>query len=131
LSDIATGRIVARNLKDRKRYVYFCPNDVRDFEAEKRRLLANIGAQRSQEASRVTIVPVSPNVHGRIFQRGNTIIFSSEDPEWGSYNAFEEVVFTKVSERGIFWQEHTVAVAAEIRATLKEELQNWRAGQSS
>jgi hypothetical protein len=131
LSTTTTGRIVANNLKDRKRYVYFCPNDIPDFEAEKRRLLANIGALRSPEASRVTIVPVGPKVREQIFQRGNIILFFSGDPEWGTYNAFEEVVFTKVSERGVFWQEHTPAIAAEIRAILKHELQNWRARSSA
>ena len=131
LSEAATGKLVATNLKAHKRYVYFCPNDIRDFENERRRLLANIGAQRPQEASRVTIVPISSNLQGGIFQRGNTIIFFSEDPEWGTYSAFEEVVFTKISARGIFWQEHTPSVSAEIRAVLKQELQNWRSRSSA
>lgn len=127
LSNPSTGRIVASNLKDRKRYVYFCPSDIPDFEAEKKRLLANIGALRSQEASRVTIIPVGLKTRERIFQRGNIIIFFSENPEWGTCNAFEEVVFTRISERGIFWQEHKPEVAAEIRAVLKQELQSWQA----
>jgi hypothetical protein len=127
LSDATTGRIVAGNLKNRKRYVYFCPDDIEDLEAEKKRLLANIGASRPQEASRVTIVPVGLEARERIFQRGNTIIFFAGNPDWGTYNAFEEVVFTKVSERGVFWQEHTPAVATETRATLKHELEEWHA----
>lgn len=127
LSRQATGKLVANNLKNRKRYVYFCPSDMRELEIKTRRLMANIGALRAQEASRVTVVPVDPARQGRIFQRGNLIIFFTQDPEWGSYNAFEEVVFTKISERGTFWQEHTPAVAAEIRALLKDELENWRA----
>ena len=131
LSNTSTGEVVAKNLKSRKRYVYFCPNNIRNFENEKRRLLSNIGALRSQESSRVTVVPVGPEVAGGIFQRGNTIIYFFEDPEWGAYSAFEEIVFTKVSKRGVFWQEHTPEVAAKIRETLKEQLQNWRAKPSS
>jgi hypothetical protein len=131
LSHPTTGRLVANNLKNHKRYVYFCPNDIPDFEAAQRQLLANIGAMRSPEASRVDIVPVSPRTRDQVFQRGNIIIFFSEDPEWGTYNAFEEVVFTKVSERGIFWQKHTPAIAAEIRAILKHELQDWRTRSSA
>ena len=130
LSDAPTGKVVAKNLKDRKCYVYFCPSDIPDFEVQKRRLLANIGALRSQEASRVTVVPIGTNLHGRLFQRGNTVIFFSEDPEWGTYNAFEELVFTKISARGLFWQEHKPTIAAEIRAILMEELRNWRADHS-
>jgi hypothetical protein len=126
LSEATTGRMVAANLKARKRYVYFCPNNISDFENQKRRLLANIGALRPQEASRVTIVPISPSPHSGILQRGNTIILFSEDPAWGTYNAFEEVVFTKISTRGIFWQEHKPSVAGEIRAALKQELDDWR-----
>jgi hypothetical protein len=131
LSEAATGRIVARNLKAHKRYVYFCPNDIHDFDAEKKRLLANIGALRSPEVSRVTVVPISANVRQSIFQRGNTIVFFFEDPEWGACIAFEEIVFTKISARGFFWQEHTESVAAEIRTILKQELHNWREGRSS
>jgi hypothetical protein len=128
LSEVATGRLVAHNLRAHKKYVYFCPSGIRDLETEKRRLLANIGALRPQEASRVTVVPIGPSPRSEgIFQRGNTIIFFSEDPAWGTYNAFEEIVFAKVSARGIFWQEHTPAVAAEIRAALWQELQDWRA----
>lgn len=131
LSEEMTGKMVAANLKAHKRYVYFCPNDIGDFEARKRRLLANIGASRPQEASQVTIVPISPSPHGRILLRGNTIIFFAEDPEWGTYNAFEEIVFTKISARGVFWQEHKPSVAAEIRAVLKQELDSWRTRSST
>jgi hypothetical protein len=126
LSESRTGKIVARNLRSRKKYVYFCPGNIPDFQNEKKRLLANIGALRSPEASRVTIVPIGPETYGNRFQRGNTIIFFSEDPEWGTCSAFEEVVFTKVSARGIFWQEHTTEVAAEIRTVLKDALAEWR-----
>ena len=127
LSDAATGRIVAKNLKARKRYVYFCPNDIPDFDVEERRLLANIEAQRSSEASRVTIVPIAINPRESVFQRGNTVVFFFEDPEWGTCISFEEIVFTKISARGLFWQEHTTAVTAGIRTLLKQELHNWRA----
>jgi hypothetical protein len=131
LSNPATGKIVANNLKDLKRYVYFCPGDMRELETKTRRLMANIGALKSAESSRVTVIPVDPARQGQVFQRGNVIIFFEQDPTWGPYHAFEEVVFTRIPERGIFWQEHTPAVAAEIQAVLKDEFQNWRAGPSA
>lgn len=127
LSNPTTGKLVANNLKKRKRYVYFCPSDMQELETKKRRLIANIGASKSPENSRVTIVQVDSARQSRVFQRGNVILFYEEDPEWGAYHTFEEVVFTKIPERGIFWQEHTSTVAAEIRAVLKDELLNWRA----
>jgi hypothetical protein len=130
-SSSTTGEIVASNLRSRKRYVYFCPSDMRNFEAEKKRLLSNIGARRQQETSKVTIVPVAPELAEGIFQRGNTIIFFLGDPEWGAFKAFEEIVLTKVSERGIFWQEHKPEVATEIRDALKQILQNWRSRSSA
>ena len=127
LSDPRTGRIVADNLKSGKRYVYFCPSDLDELEVEQTRLLANIGALKpSRQASRVTIVPIDPKVHGRVFQRGNTIFFFSENPEWAAGAAFEEVIFTQISARGLFWQEHTPAIAGEIQLALKKELQVWR-----
>lgn len=127
MSNPTTGKVVASNLRAKKRYVYFCPSGISDFDAARRRLLANVGATRAQDASRVAIVQIGPGVHGQIFQRGNTIIFFAEDPEWGTYSAFEEVVFTKISGRGVFWQEHSPAIAAELRAILKQELERWRA----
>jgi hypothetical protein len=127
LSDPTTGKVVAGNLKARKKYVYFYPSGISDFESVRRRLLANVGATRTHEASRVTVVPIGPKVRGQIFQRGNTIIFFAKDSEWGAYSAFEEVVFTKISGRGVFWQAHSPAIAAELRATLKQELERWRA----
>jgi hypothetical protein len=130
LSNPTTGKLVANNLRSKKRYVYFCPNDMRDLETKKKRLMVNIGGSRPPESSRVTLVPVSPVQYGRISQPGNIILFFTQDPAWGACNAFEEVVFTKISERGIFWQEHTPAVAAEIRAVLKDELENWRRSSS-
>jgi uncharacterized membrane protein len=131
LSHPTTGKLVANNLKNRKPYVYFCPSDLRDLETKIKRLMANIGALRTQESSRVTVVPISPTRQGRIFQRGNIVIFYKQDPDWGTFIAFEEVVFTRISERGAFWQEHTPEVAAEIRANLKEELENWRVSRRS
>lgn len=127
LSDPRTGKIVADNLKCGKRYVYFCPSDLDELEVEKTRLLANIGALKSsRQASRVTIVPIDPRVHGHVFQRGNTIFFFSENPEWAAGTAFEEVIFTRISARGLFWQEHTPMVAGEIHSALKKELQVWQ-----
>jgi hypothetical protein len=127
LSDPRTGRIVANNLKSGKRYVYFCPSDLAELQVEQTRLLANIGALKSpRQASRVTIVPIDPEVHGRVFQRGNTILFFSENSDWTAGTAFEEVIFTQISARGLFWQEYTPAVAAEIQSALKKELQVWR-----
>jgi hypothetical protein len=124
------GKLVGNNLKSGKRYVYFCPGDLRDLDAGKTRLLANVGALKSRQTPRISIVPLDPKLHGRIFQRGNTIIFFSENPDWGAGTAFEEVVFTRVSERGVFWQEHTPAVTAEIQSVLRQELRLWRAGTS-
>lgn len=127
LSNPTTGKLVAGNVKNRKKYVYFCPSNMLDLESKKRRLMTSIGASRSPESSRVTVVPVNPAQYGRISERGNIILFFTQDSEWGACNAFEEIVFTKISERGIFWQEHTPEVAAEIRTVLKDELENWRA----
>ena len=130
-SSTTTGEIVASNLKNRKRYVYFCPSELRNFEAEKKRLLSNIGALRPQTGSRVTIVPVDPEFAEGFFQRGNTIIFFLGDPEWGTFKAFEEIPLTKVSKRGTFWQEHKPEVATEIHDALKQILDGWRSRSSA
>lgn len=128
LSDPAAGAVVGQNLKHGKRYVYFCSSRIRNLEAEKQKLFANLGILKSARLiSRVTIIPIDEEHHEKLFRRGNAIIFFFDDPAWETGRAFEEMVFTKVPERGIFWQECAPMAAQQIQAILKQELEDWKA----
>ena len=128
LSDPAAGTVVSNNLRLGKRYVYFCSTRrIRNLEAEKQRLLANLGLLKSTRLiSRVTIIPMDEGHHEKLFQRGNMIIFFFDDPSWGTSRAFEEMVFTKVPERGVFWQECAPTVAQQIQSILQQEFEDWK-----
>jgi hypothetical protein len=126
ISDPTVASVVSANLKRGKRYIYFCPANILHRETTKTKLLASIGALKSDRlAARVTIVPVE-DTQGQIFQRGNVIIFFFENADWETGRAFEEIVFTKLSARGLFWQEYPAAVAEQIKVRLKQELDSWQ-----
>lgn len=127
LSDSTVGSVVADNIRRGKRYVYFCPKAIPNFETARRKLLANIGASKSTRiASRISIVPIDKEDNPSIFQRGSIIIFFSEDAEWETGRAFEEIVFTKLPKRGLFWQEYSPSEAERIKVGLKQRLDDWR-----
>lgn len=131
LSDRAIGNIVAANLRAGKHYVYFYPDDIPNIEAEKTRMLSNIGALSSPKLkAKVTLVPIGQGPRRSVITRGNTILFFRGDPEWDVGQAFEEVVFTGVSARGLFWQEHAKAVAQEMHSVLNQELKAQQTGTS-
>ena len=127
LSDPTTGSVVASNLKRGKRYVYFCPKNIPNLDSAQRKLLANIGASKSERlASRVSVVPIEREDNQPIFQRGNIIIFFFEDADWETGRAFEEIVFKKLPKRGLFWQEYSPSEAERIKVRLKQRLDDWR-----
>ena len=126
LSDRTTGNVVANNLKRGKKYVYFYPQDIPNNSDPKTKLLANIGALKSARlTSRVRVVPVDHESGQQIFRRGNIIVFFSEDSNWETGRAFEEIVMTKLPERGMFWQEYSASEAEQLKIRLKQQLDSW------
>jgi hypothetical protein len=126
LSDRSTGNLVARNLRDGKRYVYFYPSSLQDSEDLKTRLLANVGTLNSVKmAARVTFVPVNIDLQDVLFRRGNNnILFFQGKPGEVSPHVFEEVLLNKISQRGVLWQQHEASVAQNLARILWSELQD-------
>jgi hypothetical protein len=126
-SDQTVGSMVKLNLQKQVRYVFFHPDKLHQVDIKSRQLLTNIGVSSSQKRlrSRVSIVPVSPAKKPSLFHRGNTVLYFKGDPATSSPHVFEEVVFTKVAQRGVFWQECDPSVARDIQMILSQELYNW------
>jgi hypothetical protein len=106
LSEASTQGIVKKNIKAGKRYIYFYPKELLGAQEKIQRLLRGIGADNPKLARNVSFVGLDETVDRRIRSRANTILFFKDDPAYGTDLVFEEVVFTQVSQRGVFWQEH-------------------------
>lgn len=120
------GRLINRNIKSGKRYVYFYPDDLPHLENEVARLYKNIGALDSHShklKDRITLVPLSRAKHGDLFVRGNIIFYFHDEQRNIPPKCFEEIVLTQVSERGAFWQEHSESKSNYLRHLLEAEIQ--------
>lgn len=125
VSDATTGNLVRKNIKDGKRYVYFVSTNLANLADLVLRLETNVGIRplKSRVRNLLTVVqvdaadfPVSPAT-------GNLIFFFKADSKSSRGDAFREIVFTQVSERGIFWQHCADDEAESIYQFLRERLE--------
>jgi hypothetical protein len=126
-SDEIAGKIVHRNISNEKRYVYFYPDDLPHIEAETAKLLQNLGLtgiHSKKLMKRVKLVPLNRARYGELFARANTVLYFRDEHRALSPRCFDEVILTKVSERGLFWQEHNTGKAEELCHLLEVELTN-------
>lgn len=121
-SEKATGKLVNKNLKNGKRYVYFYPDDFSQGEIEIKRLLNNIGATSSRLANKVTIIPLTRQKYNHLFDGGNILLLFQDENRSIPPRVFEEIVLAKIPERGAFWQELGEVQAKELRYELLSEL---------
>jgi hypothetical protein len=121
LSDRNTGSMVASNLKAGKSYKYFFPEDLEDADAKIWQLRANIGA--TSPDSRVAFFPVADSVDLRVSSPANVILFFKDGPFYATDLVYQEVILTKVSRRGHFWQEHDPKEARKVLEVLRTEVQ--------
>jgi hypothetical protein len=117
LSAVKTINVVKSNVASGKRYVYFYPTDLPDAESKVLRLRRNIGADSPPRADQVRFIAMSDST---IFTRENVIMFFRDDCVYGADLVYQEIVLTKFSERGIFWQELNHVYAGKLMATLRE-----------
>jgi hypothetical protein len=125
-SDEETGKVVHENIMEGKTYVYFYPDNLYQQQSEIARLRENILRANRAHArtllNGITLVALNHVRYERLFYRGNTILFFRDRDRVFPPSCFEEVVLTKVSERGIFWQEHPESIADETKRELELEL---------
>jgi len=122
LSEKKTGDMVKRNLVAGKHYIYFYPSQLDGAKDKIRTLRRNIGADDPRRAKSVVLVPLADTLDLPIFSRSNVIMFFKDKPVYGTQLVFQEIVFTKVSRRGIFWQEHDPQYARRLFEVLHREV---------
>ena len=122
LSEKKTGDMVKRNLVAGKHYIYFYPSQLDGAKDKIRTLRRNIGADDPRRAKSVVLVPLADTLDLPIFSRSNVIMFFKDKPVYGTQLVLQEIVFTKVSRRGIFWQEHDPQYARRLFEVLHREV---------
>lgn len=124
-SDEVTGKLVHKNLINGKQYIYFYPDDLPHVETEKARLFKNLritNGQAKKLIPKVRLVPLSRARFGQMFARANIVLYFRDQNRSLAPTCYEEVVLTKVSERGLFWQEHDAIKAEELCHILEDVL---------
>lgn len=126
-SNETTGRLVNKNIKNGKRYIYFFPDNLPHRDAEIARLFKNIGLDGTlaKYRNRVVLVPLSQSEHKDLFDGGNIILYYRDKERFLPPRCFEEVLLTQIPERGAFWQEHAEGKSQEIRHLLETGLQKY------
>lgn len=125
-SDEGTGKLVNKNLRKGVKYVFFYPDGLQYFQSEKQRLLRNINATTDKLSRQVRFVCLSQSKYAELAADGNVALYFHDKDRSVTPKCFEEIVFTQVHERGIFWQEHSDDEANRIRYLLGLELNEWR-----
>jgi hypothetical protein len=123
LSESTTASVVKKNLIAGKSYIYFYAASIKSSDEKIRRVKRNIGANDPTLGKNVEFVAMDDWMSSRLIpMRGNIILFFKDDPAYGTELVFLEVVLSKVSKRGLFWQECERADAAQVFETLRKEL---------
>lgn len=125
ISQKETGKLVGANIRNGKRYVYFVPGNLSDLRDLLLRLKSNLGIDptKSRLDDRVALVQIDAQEFWLPHGSGNVIFFFDNDPQFSRGNAFKEIVFTQVSDRGIFWQECADTEAESLYRFLRHKLE--------
>jgi hypothetical protein len=125
VSDAITGNLVSKNIKNGKRYVYFVPANLANLADLVLRLETNLGIRplKLRQRNLLTLVRVDAANFPVSAATGNLIFFFKADSKSSRGDAFREIVFTQVSERGIFWQHCADDEAESIYQFLRERLE--------
>lgn len=121
-TDEETGKLVNRNLKKGVKYVFFFPDSMTHLEAEKNRLLKNVNATASKLRNQIKFVSLSQNKYAELVTDGNIVLYFHDKNRNLIPKCFEEIVFTQIRERGIFWQEHADDESNRLKYLLELEL---------
>jgi hypothetical protein len=125
ISDPATGALVGENLRKGKKYSYFIPPGLEHVPDLIARLNSNLGiaSARGRLSDRVTTIQLDAQEFWTSLGAGNIIFFFRADSRASMSVAFREIIFTKVSERGLFWQECSEGETDFLYSFLRRKLE--------
>jgi hypothetical protein len=127
ISDTSAAILVKNNLRAGKQYVYFVPDDLPNLRDSLSQFYSNIGILTSRRlASQVRVVPFPMAAQPELFRRGNTVVYFPGDAATTRGNVYEEIVFTRVPQRGLFWQEYDENRGESVCQMLRERLRSWK-----
>jgi hypothetical protein len=120
LNDPTAGSVVSNNLKAGKSYKYFFPENLDDADAKMWQLRENVGA--TSPDSRVEFFPVADRPEIKVSSPANVILFFKDSHFYATDLVYQEVILTKVSRRGHFWQEHDPKHARQVLESMRAEV---------
>lgn len=125
-SDKLVGEKVRRNIKNNKRYVYFYPDNLSHKDAAISMLYENIGVidSKGKTGEDVTLVEIDRAKYRELFVHDSTILYFRDRYRSLPPRCFEEVGFSQLENRTLFWQEHSESKSLEFFHFLNSELQN-------
>lgn len=125
VSDTSTGALVGNNIRKGKKYVYFFPDNLNNQRDLVLRLKASLGVDspRLRMVERLATVSVNAATFPMPPGTGNVVFYFKTSSKLGGGAAFREIVFTQVSERGLFWQECNETEAEEMYQMLRQKLE--------
>lgn len=122
------GKLVGRNIGRGMGYVFFHPESLPFAEREYERLYENIGlgdADPRDRRTKAKVIAVADEAYYQLPGGGNIVLYYSDQRRNRVPRCFQEVVLTKVSTRGAFWQEHSEGKTKEICRLLESELNKY------
>jgi hypothetical protein len=123
--DEIAGKVVNKNLKNGKNYVFFYPNDMPFAENEIASLYQNLGltdATSDKMRKRVTTVSIDRKTNNHLFNKGNVVLYFRDFKRSLNPRCFEELILDHVPQRGAFWQELSDKKVLELKHLLDNEM---------
>lgn len=123
ISDPIMGEAVGSNLRRGKRYVYFVPDSLTDLPDLVSRLKANLKADapKSRLSDLISVVQIDTQQYVASLG-GNIVFYFKTDPMVSRGIAFREIVFTQITDRGIFWQQCSEEEVDSLYHFLREKV---------
>jgi hypothetical protein len=119
-SDSAVGKMVFDCMRQGTRYIFFHPEDLPFREATIDKLHKNIGlGDLPQELqANLQLVALGRSEQGDLFTRGRQLLLFRDDERKLMARCFEELVFTRSSDKGLLWQQHSDELCTKLRHEL-------------
>lgn len=126
-SSESVGRLVNKNLKSGKKYIFFYPDDLPHAEIEAQGLLKNVGITKpdSKLQKNLRLVPISRQKYFSLnVGVGNATLYFRDEHRSLAPKYMEEIVLSQVPERGAFWQEHSEEKSKTVWHILENTLKS-------
>jgi hypothetical protein len=119
--DEEVGKLIYKNLRNGTNYVYFCSEQIPHLDSEISRLYKNLNANDGKIKNQVKVIKISTQ-NEDIFSNGNIALYFHDETKNSTPRCFQEIVFSQLTDKGAFWQEHDGQRANDLKYMLEAEI---------